>query len=266
MSFVHPIAFHLFGWPVHWYGIMYVLAFWTAFYLAQCRRQQSHWQQVSDHDIEEYLLYSMWGVIVGGRLGEVLLYHPLFYFAHPGEILCVWHGGMSYHGGYIGVMCAMFLLSYRKNRPFFDITDFIAPLVQIGYAYGRIGNFLNGELPGQPTDQPWGVIFPTVDAIPRHPSPIYQAAIDGVLFFWILWVYARRPRVRGYVSAWYCIGYGITRSVTECFRVPDFVVTVGGFYLTSGQLYSLPMVGVGLVILVLTTRWANQPVAKSSDY
>ncbi len=244
-----PIAFSLGPLAVRWYGLMYLAAFAQFILLGRQRLKQKHIAQLgfTHARLDDMLFYGVLGVIVGGRLGEVLFYHPIYYFQNPLEIFAVWHGGMSFHGGFLGVITAMWFWSRKSSISFWASMDFIAPLVPLGYAFGRIGNFINAELPGRVADPnlPWAMIWPNVDALPRHPSPIYQAVIDGLLLFVLLWWFARTARPRMAISALFCIGYGCARIFTEAFRTPDFVLDLGFFSISSGQLYSLPMVIFG---------------------
>ncbi|HEV7814340.1 MAG TPA: prolipoprotein diacylglyceryl transferase [Janthinobacterium sp.] len=253
-----PVAFSIGPLQVHWYGLMYVLAFALFIALGRVRIRQPHiaamgWKK---EDLDDMLFYGMLGVVVGGRLGEVLFYRPAFFAANPLEIFEVWHGGMSFHGGYIGVLLAMWLWSRKAGRNLLDVYDFIAPMVPLGYACGRIGNFINAELPGRVADPslPWAMIWPNVDNLPRHPSPIYQALIDGVLVFIILWIYARKERPRLAVGAMFTLLYGGARTFTEYFRTPDWEVNWGGVPITSGQMLSLPMIAAAIVMLVWAYR------------
>jgi phosphatidylglycerol:prolipoprotein diacylglycerol transferase len=202
-------------------------------------------------DVDDLLFYGVLGVVLGGRLGEVLFYHPTYYFANPAEIIAVWKGGMSFHGGFLGVLLAMAVWARRRGRRWMDVMDFIAPLVPLGYAAGRIGNFINAELPGRVADVslPWAMIWPNVDNLPRHPSPIYQALAGGLLLFAVLWLYARKPRPYLAVSGVFAAGYGLARFFTEYFRTPDYEVAIGGWILSAGQLLSLPMIVLGIVLL-----------------
>jgi phosphatidylglycerol:prolipoprotein diacylglycerol transferase len=202
------------------------------------------------------LFYGVLGVVIGGRLGEVLFYNPVYYLAHPLDIFAVWKGGMSFHGGFLGVMAAMALRRRRTGRRLMDIMDFIAPMVPLGYAAGRIGNFINAELPGRVADAslPWAMIWPNVDQLPRHPSPIYQALVDGVLLFLVLWLYARKPRPRLAVSGVFALGYGCARFFTEYFRIPDYEVHFAGVTISAGQMLSVPMIVLGLVLLFIAYR------------
>jgi phosphatidylglycerol:prolipoprotein diacylglycerol transferase len=253
-----PIAFSLGPLAVRWYGLMYLLAFAQFLALGRLRVAQPHiaaagWKK---EDLDDMLLYGVLGVVIGGRLGEVLFYHPVYYFSHPFEIIAVWKGGMSFHGGFLGVMLAMWLWGRKSGHALMDVLDFIAPMVPLGYAAGRIGNFINAELPGRVADPslPWAMIWPNVDNLPRHPSPLYQAAIDGVLLFIILWLFARKPRPAMAVSGVFALGYGCARFFTEYFRTPDYEVSVAGITISAGQMLSLPMIALGIVLLWLAYR------------
>jgi len=238
---------------------MYVVAFALFIMLGRVRIRMPHVavQGWTKDDLDDMLFYGMLGVIIGGRLGEVLFYQPLYYLAHPLEIFMIWRGGMSFHGGFLGVLIAMALWARKRRRNILDVYDFIAPLVPLGYAAGRMGNFINAELPGRLADPslPWAMIWPGV-AGPRHPSPLYQALIDGVLVFIILWMFARKARPRLAVGAMFTLLYGCARFFTEWFRVPDWETTVFGLPITSGQVLSLPMIVAALAMLVWAYRKA----------
>jgi phosphatidylglycerol:prolipoprotein diacylglycerol transferase len=253
-----PIIFSFGPLAVRWYGLMYLIAFAQFIMLGRLRIRQPHiaaagWKNI---DLDDMLLYGVLGVVVGGRLGEVLFYSPAYYFSHPLEIFAVWKGGMSFHGGFLGVLFAMWLWGRKTGRPLMTVMDFIAPLVPLGYAAGRIGNFINAELPGRVADAalPWAMIWPNVDSLPRHPSPIYQALVDGVLLFVVLWLYARKPRPTMAVSGVFALGYGLARFFTEYFRMPDYEVQLAGWTISAGQMLSLPMVVLGIVLLVVAYR------------
>lgn len=264
-----PIAFSLGPLHVHWYGLMYVLAFGLFLALGRVRIRQPHMAALGwkKEDLDDMLFYGMLGVVIGGRMGEVLFYRPAFFFAHPLEIVEVWHGGMSFHGGFLGVLLAMWLWSRRAGRNLLDTFDLIAPLVPLGYACGRIGNFINAELPGRVVSDPnlpWAMQWPDI-AYPlfpnpvflqglRHPSPLYQTLIDGVLVFVILWLYARKQRPQLAVGAMFTLLYGCARIFTEYFRTPDWEVTWFGVPITSGQMLSIPMVVAALIMLAWTYR------------
>ena len=253
-----PVAFSIGPVSIHWYGLMYLVAFAQVMILGRLRLRQPHiaaagWKKA---DLEDMLFYGIVGVLVGGRLGEVFFYAPGHYLSNPVEILKIWKGGMSFHGGFLGVFFAMSLWARKRGRRLMDVMDFVAPLVPLGYAAGRIGNFINAELPGRIADAtlPWAMIWPNVDALPRHPSPIYQASIDGVLLFIVLWIYARKVRPRMAVSGLFALGYGCARFFTEYFRVPDYEVTLGGASISAGQMLSLPMVVGGVLLLLAAYR------------
>ena len=248
-----PVALALGPLQVHWYGLMYVLAFALFITLGRVRIQQEHIAQAGwkKEDLDDMLFYGMLGVVIGGRLGEVLFYRPAYFLEHPLQIFAIWQGGMSFHGGFLGVMLAMALWARKAGRNLFDVYDFIAPLVPLGYACGRIGNFINAELPGRiaSADLPWAMIWPNVDSLPRHPSPIYQALVDGLLVFILLWLYSRKQRPRLAVGAMFTLLYGCARIFTEYFRTPDWETSVAGITLSSGQVLSLPMVIAALAML-----------------
>lgn len=253
-----PIAFSVGPLSVHWYGLMYLVAFAQFVLLGRLRIRQphiaaAHWKK---EDLDDMLFYGVLGVIVGGRLGEILFYNPAYYFSHPLEMLAVWKGGMSFHGGFLGVIIAMALWAHRAKRNLLDVYDFIAPLVPLGYAAGRIGNFINAELPGRVADPslPWAMIWPNFDNLPRHPSPIYQALIDGVLLFIVLWLFARTARPRLAVGAMFVMLYGCARFFTEYFRIPDYEVSFAGITISAGQMLSLPMIVIGAGLLIFAYR------------
>ena len=248
-----PIAIQIGPLAVHWYGLMYVLAFALFIALGRVRIRQPHiaalgWQK---EDLDDMLFYGMLGVVIGGRLGEVLFYRPEYFLHNPLEIFMVWHGGMSFHGGFLGVILAMYLWSRKAGRNLFDVLDFIAPLVPLGYAAGRLGNFINAELPGRiaPDTLPWAMQWPGIP-YPVHPSPIYQMLVDGILVFIILWLYARKQRPRMAVGAMFTLLYGCARFFTEYFRTPDWEVVWLGVPITSGQMLSLPMIVGAIALLV----------------
>jgi len=255
----NPVAVKLGPLAIHWYGLMYLLAFLQFWWLGK-RRIQTH-PQLSQagwtvEQLDDLLFYGVLGVILGGRLGQVLFYEPGYYFGHPLEILAVWKGGMSFHGGFLGVLLAMGLYARKTNRTWLDITDFIAPLVPLGLAAGRIGNFINGELWGRVCDPslPWAMIFPQVDNLPRHPSQLYQAGMEGVLLFIGLWVFSGGNRPRGAVSGAFLIGYGCFRFLAEYFRTPDEGIFGLSDVISMGQWLSLPMIVAGVVMLGWSCR------------
>src|SRR6185295_6349982 len=203
--------------------------------------------------------YGVFGVIIGGRLGYVLFYKPLYYLQHPLEIIQVWAGGMSFHGGFLGVLLALWLFARNRHKRWLDVTDFVAPLVPLGLAAGRLGNFINGELVGRVTDVPWAMVFPQVDLLPRHPSQLYQLALEGVLLFLFLWWYSSRPRPTGAVSGLFLVGYGVLRFIAEYAREPDsFLGLFADGLFSMGQLLSLPMIVIGLAMMIWAYRRAGK--------
>jgi phosphatidylglycerol:prolipoprotein diacylglycerol transferase len=250
-----PVFFSLGPVAVRWYGLMYVIGFVAFIVLGKLRIRQGLGHGVSARDVDDMLLWGVIGVIVGGRLGHVLFYDPHYYFGNPLEIAKVWHGGMSFHGGFIGVMLGIALYCRTHGLRWLSTMDFIAPMVPIGLAAGRVGNFINGELPGRPTDVPWGMWFPQFDPTPlaRHPSQIYQACGEGLALFVILWLFSSRPRPTGAVSGAFLLGYGVFRFVVEFTRMPD---TPPGLILglSMGQWLSTPMIVIGVAMIAWAYR------------
>jgi len=264
-----PVALKIGPFSVHWYGLMYLVAFAQFILLGRVRLRQPHIAAAGwvKEDLDDMLFYGVLGVIIGGRLGEILFYNPAFYFSHPFEMIAVWKGGMSFHGGFLGVIVAMYLWARKTGTNLIDILDFIAPMVPLGHAAGRIGNFINAELPGRIADPslPWAMIWPNVDRYPRHPSPLYQALVDGLVVFIILWVFSRKERPRGAVQAMFALLYGCARVFTEFFRVPDYEVSFGGITISAGQMLSLPMIAYGLIYLYFIYRGKRQQPSQKPD-
>ncbi len=251
-----PVAFSVGPLSVRWYGLMYLVAF-IQFILLGRLRIKSRPGLLSVEQLDDLLFYGMLGVILGGRLGQVLFYEPGYYLANPLEILAVWKGGMSFHGGFLGVLVAMTLWAGKSRLAWFDVTDFIAPLVPLGLAAGRLGNFINGELWGRIADPalPWAMAFPQAgDMAPRHPSQLYHVGLEGLALFAILWLFTAKPRPRGAASGVFLIGYGAFRFVTEYFREPDHGIFGQSYTVSMGQWLSLPMVLAGVLLLVLAYR------------
>ena len=255
-----PIALQFGPLAVRWYGLMYLAGFLAFLWLGKRRAAAQPWHAMKATDIDDLLFYGVLGVVIGGRLGQVLFYEPGYYLAHPLEIPAVWKGGMAFHGGLLGVLLAMALWGRKNGRSFLSVIDFIAPLVPLGLMAGRIGNFINGELWGRVADPalPWAMVFPQVDALPRHPSPLYQAAGEGLLLFVILWLYSARQRPVGAVAGAFLVGYGVLRSAAEYFREPDHGIFGWSYTVSMGQWLSLPMILVGVWLLL---RRAN-PAAR----
>lgn len=282
MAWLHdidPIALHLPFWPwgIHWYGLMYLAGFAIAWWLGQRRLRSGHLPGIDGNAYGDLLFYAMLGVVLGGRIGYVLFYAFDALRADPWLLLRIKEGGMSFHGGFLGVMAAVLYWSWKHRLHVFDSLDFIAPLVPPGLGLGRLGNFIGGELWGKPTGGDWGVIFPNalppefarldavslrtlydsgaLDAFARHPSQLYQAALEGVALFMLLWWYSHRPRPRYAVSGLFALGYGAFRFAVEFVRVPDaHIGYLSGGWLTMGQVLSLPLIALGLGLLWLSRR------------
>ena len=252
---IDPVAIAIGPLKIHWYGLMYLIGIGGAWWLAS-RRVQRFAPEWHKDKLSDLVFWVALGVILGGRLGYVLFYDFAAYLADPAKILRVWEGGMSFHGGLIGVLLATWLFARRNGKPFFALMDFIAPLVPIGLGAGRIGNFINAELWGKATDLPWAMVFPTDPAqLPRHPSQLYQFALEGVALFVILWLYTRKPRPVMSVSGLFAVCYGVFRFIVEFVRVPDAQLGYLAFgWLTMGQLLCIPMVLIGAGMMV----WAYQ--------
>ncbi len=252
---INPIALALGPFKIHWYGLMYIIGFLGVWILGSLRSKQP-WQPAlrKQEWVTDGLFYGAIGVILGGRIGYVLFYNLMYYAHHPLEIFYLWDGGMSFHGGLLGVLLAAYLLAKKHNFYFFDVMDFYAPLVPIGLAAGRIGNFINGELFGRVINSPqianWiGMVYPNGGPDPRYPSELFEFAGEGILLFLILWIYSRKPRPRMRVSGLFLICYGLIRFFLEFFRQPDAQLGFVGFgWLTMGQLLCIPMLILGLLI------------------
>jgi len=261
---IDPVALRIGPLPaVHWYGLMYLLAFGLFFWFGTRRLRHPPFAQMPQgrawtrRDVEDMLFCGVFGVVLGGRLGYCLFYKSAYYLAHPVEIFYIGQGGMSFHGGLLGVMAAMLWFARSRQRPWLEVVDFVAPCVPIGLAAGRAGNFINGELWGRfaSADLPWAMVFPqSGSALGRHPSQIYQLLLEGLLLFVLLWLYARKARARGQVAAAFLIGYGALRFVAEYFREPDDFLGLLALNMSMGQWLCLPMVAAG----VLLWLWARR--------
>jgi len=247
-----PVALHLGPLAIRWYGLMYLLAFGLFLLLGRQRIKTGPQPGWDVRQLDDLLFYGVLGVVLGGRLGYVLFYQPAHFLTHPLEIFSVWQGGMAFHGGFLGVLAAMWLFARKTGKSWLAITDFIAPLVPLGLAAGRLGNFINGELWGRPSDAPWAVVFPQIDSVARHPSQLYQFALEGLALFTLLWLFSRKPRPTGAVSGLFLIGYGTFRFLVEYTREPDSFLGLLAFNLSMGQWLSLPMIIAGIIML----RWA----------
>jgi phosphatidylglycerol:prolipoprotein diacylglycerol transferase len=245
---IDPVIFSVGGLEVYWYGMMYLLGFAAAWILGISRTRGSEsWDR---EQVGDLILYAAIGVVLGGRLGYILFYKPADYLADPAAIFRVWEGGMSFHGGLIGVLVAIWLFARKTDRTFFQVSDFVAPLVPLGIFFGRIGNFINQELWGRVSDLPWAMVFPLAGESPRHPSQLYEAFLEGVVLFLVLWLYSAKPRMVGRVSGLFLVLYGMFRFIVEFAREPDnylgFVILD---WMTMGQVLSVPMIIFGLFIM-----------------
>jgi phosphatidylglycerol:prolipoprotein diacylglycerol transferase len=250
---IDPVIFSIGPLAVRWYGMMYLLGFGGAYgwmnYLA--RRRQS---PVSAEELSDMVYYGVFGVILGGRLGYVLFYNAAYYLDHPLQIFAVWQGGMSFHGGLIGVVAALLLFVHRRKKPVLEIGDLAAAAAPIGLFFGRLGNFINAELWGRTTDVPWAMVFPGAGPLPRHPSQLYEAFLEGVILFILLWLANSRKAARGTLMFLFFIGYGTARLLVEFVREPDAQIGFLAGHLTMGQLLSMPMILVGVLGLFWVQR------------
>ena len=254
-----PVAFQLGPLAVRWYGLMYFAGFALFVVLGKYRARQNLLTGWHPRDVDDMLFYGVFGVILGGRLGYILFYKPGYYAAHPMEVLALWQGGMSFHGGFLGVLIALWVFARHRRKRWLEVTDFVAPLIPLGLGAGRLGNFINGELWGRPTSGPWAMIFPQVDNVPRHPSQLYEFGLEGLLLFAVLWVYAQRRRPLGATSGLFLIGYGSFRFIAEFAREPDSFLGVLALGLTMGQWLSMPMIAIGVVMMCWAHWRARKP-------
>lgn len=256
---MNPVAFSIGSYHVHWYGLMYLLGFLAAWALGRYRagRPGSGW---NPEMVDDLITYCVVGVVLGGRLGYVLFYDLSFYMQNPGHLVQIWNGGMSFHGGLLGVIACFWLFARKHGLSIFDIGDFASPLVAPGIFFGRIGNFINGELWGRHTTSSWGMVFPDGGPFPRHPSQLYEAALEGLLMFVLLWVYSGRRPPRRCVSGMFLILYGMFRFSVEFFREPDaHLGFVALDWLTMGMLLCVPMVMLGVYLYLRGIRLDERP-------
>ena len=253
---IDPVAIRLGPLAVRWYGISYLVGIGMAWGLMslRARKKGSGW---SYQEICDLVFYTTVGLLLGGRLGYVLFYNFPFYREDPLAILKIWQGGMSFHGGLIGALVAAWLFGRKNGKSFFTVTDFMAPAIPLALFSGRIGNFINGELWGRPTDLPWGMVFPDPAAggIPRHPSQLYEAFLEGIVLFIMLWWFSSRPRPAKAVSGLFLLGYGILRFLVEFARMPDARLGFVAFdWMTMGQILCLPMIVIGAGLVLYTYK------------
>lgn len=249
---IDPVAIQIGPIAIRWYALAYIAGLLLGWWLARRLVSRPGWR-LRPEALDDLLVYVTLGIVLGGRLGYVLFYNLPYYAAHPVEILYVWRGGMSFHGGLIGVLVACWLFARRTRTPFLEIADLLAAVAPLGLFFGRLANFVNGELWGRPTDVPWAMVFPQAGPEPRHPSQLYEAALEGLLLFAVLQFFAWKPRGpadHGRLTGIFLLGYGITRSFVELFREPDPQIGYLWGGLTMGQLLSLPLVLLGLWLLL----------------
>jgi phosphatidylglycerol:prolipoprotein diacylglycerol transferase len=247
---IDPVLIRLGPIALRWYGLMYVFALTAAFFIIKARAA-SRKVALSINDLHDLILYAAVGVILGGRLGYILFYNLPYYLDHPAKFLAIWEGGMSFHGGLLGVIAAVFVFCRRKGHPFYTIADLATPTVPIGLGLGRLGNFINGELFGRVTDVPWCMVFEKTGGGPlcRHPSQLYEAFLEGLLLFAVIWIVGRRPRAPGTLFWTLIAGYGACRIFVELFREPDAHLGLLAGLISMGQALSLPMLALGLFMI-----------------
>lgn len=249
-----PVALRLGPLAIHWYGLMYLIGFGSAWLLGRWRISHGK-TRLTLKDLEDIIFYGVLGVIAGGRLGYVIFYKPAYYASHPLEVFYLWEGGMSFHGGLLGVLAMVTWLAYSRKYKWFEVSDFVAPLIPLGLAAGRMGNFINGELWGRPSTAPWAMVFPqSGDGVARHPSQLYQLGLEGLLLFVLIWWFANKPRPTGQVSAVFLMGYGFFRFIAEYAREPDDFLGLFAAGLSMGQLLSLPMIIAGALLFKFCSR------------
>lgn len=252
---IDPVALHLGPLQIHWYGLMYLLGFWGCWWLAVRRGRMAHvgW---SEQQVSDVLFYIVMGVILGGRIGYTFFYNFSGFLADPLVILRIWQGGMSFHGGLLGVTAAMWLFARNKGLSFYQVADFCAVVVPFGLLTGRIGNFINGELWGAVTDLPWGMVFQTGGPLPRHPSMLYEAFLEGAVLLAILWWFGKKPRPAPAIAALFLVLYGAFRFAIEFVRMPDAHIGYlhGTTWFTMGMQLCVPMIAAGLFFFVYAYR------------
>lgn len=247
-----PVAFAIGPVSVRWYGLMYLVGF-AAFYLLARIRCREAWRDVKLAEIEDLLFFGILGVVIGGRLGFCFFYQPGYYIHHLLEVFAIWEGGMSVHGGMVGVAAAIAYFSLTRKKSFVKTADFVIPLVPVGLFFGRIGNFINGELWGRVTspDFPLAMVFPQAgDLLPRHPSQLYECGLEGLLLFAVLWLYSKKPRPLGAPSGLFLLGYGLCRFLVEYVREPDWFLGIRALGFTRGQWLTMPLILLGAGLLI----------------
>ncbi|WP_247646220.1 prolipoprotein diacylglyceryl transferase [Labrenzia sp. VG12] len=258
---IDPVIVEFGPFALRWYALAYIVGILLAWrYMQALTANDQLWgtaTRPSRADIDDFVLWGTIGIILGGRLGYVLFYNPGYYLANPGEALAVWSGGMSFHGGFAGTVIAMILFAWKRGIPLWTLFDLAGCAAPIGLFFGRIANFINSELWGRPTDVPWAFVFPTGGPEPRHPSQLYEAALEGVILFLVLRVLSHRFKLLqrpGFLAGAFAFGYGVGRSIAELYRVPDAHIGYLSGFLTMGILLSLPMILAGLAAMIWSAR------------
>ena len=259
---IDPIIFSLGPLKIHWYGIMYLLGFFVAWRIALFRSKSSG-SPISKNQIEDLIIYSAFGVILGGRFGYIVFYSFEQWLLDPLLLFRIWEGGMSFHGGLLGVLLVIWGYSKKIDKPFLALGDFVAPLVPIGLGLGRIGNFMGQELWGRPTNSWVGMLFPNdPQQLPRHPSQLYEFLLEGVLLYIVLIIVSKKPRLMGVISGLFLALYGSFRFIVELYRAPDIAIGFDLFgWITRGQLLSLPMIFIGITLIL----WSNLESTKQKN-
>ena len=255
---INPVALDLGPLKVHWYGLTYLIGFVGAYFLMNYRAKKTG--EFTQEQVSDLVFWGALGVILGGRFGYVLFYNFSHFLSDPLSLFAIWEGGMSFHGGMLGVMISLTLYGRKINKTFFELMDFVVPVVPIGLGAGRIGNFIGGELWGRVTDVPWAMVFPRADEFPRHPSQLYQFALEGVALFLIVWFFSSKPRPRMVVSGVFLASYGVFRFIVEFARQPDsHIGFLYGDWLTMGQVLSTPMILIGIAFVVIGYKRYSVP-------
>jgi phosphatidylglycerol:prolipoprotein diacylglycerol transferase len=255
MQFPHidPVFLSIGPLQFRWYGLMYVLTFVAAYFIISSEVTRKKLSLTKD-DVADLVFYGAMGVVLGGRIGYIIFYNLGFYLANPLKLFAVWEGGMSFHGGFLGVMLAFLLYAHRKKIPFLSLIDMAALCAPVGLGLGRIGNFINGELYGRQTDVAWGIIFPGSDGVPRHPSQLYEAFLEGIVLYFIVRLVSRKSAVNGVTTCTAIAGYGLFRFIVEFFRQPDAHLGLFFGFFSMGQLLSLPMFIAGISAAISLSR------------
>lgn len=258
--FIDPVLFKLGPLEVRWYGFMYILGFVAGYFVIRSELKRRKGPIPADQ-ADDLLFYLILGLLIGARLGYALFYNFKAYLAAPWEVFAVWHGGMSFHGGLIGMVCAGYVFARLRNAQFLELADIGALSAPIGLMLGRIGNFINGELFGRVTTVPWGIVFPMGGDLPRHPSQLYESFFEGPVLFLFLWWLRVRTKRNGEVLGAFLVGYGVLRFLIEFFREPDFHLGFIVYQITMGQILCLAMIGVGVGVLLFVRYWEREPAA-----